>query len=50
MTAATRRAEAECLAPLVAAATLPAASRAAIRATAERLVTALRASDRRGAV
>lgn len=50
ITAATRRAEAECLAPLVAAATLPAASRAAIRATAERLVTALRASDRRGAV
>ena len=45
ITAATRRPEPECLAPLIAAATLPPDMRAAIRETALALVSALRAES-----
>ncbi|HEX7873247.1 MAG TPA: trifunctional transcriptional regulator/proline dehydrogenase/L-glutamate gamma-semialdehyde dehydrogenase [Sphingobium sp.] len=50
ITAAYRRDEAACLAPLIAAATLDAPARAAVRDTARRLVTTLRAHRRGGAV
>jgi RHH-type transcriptional regulator, proline utilization regulon repressor / proline dehydrogenase / delta 1-pyrroline-5-carboxylate dehydrogenase len=50
ITAAYRRDEAEALAPLLAAATLDEATRAAIRKTATALVTGLRARKRGGAV
>ena len=50
ITAAYRRDEAEALAPLVEAATLDEATRAAVRETATRLVTGLRARRRSGAV
>nr|WP_260610661.1 trifunctional transcriptional regulator/proline dehydrogenase/L-glutamate gamma-semialdehyde dehydrogenase [Sphingomonas sp. IC081] len=46
ITAAYRRDEAECMAPLLAAATLPDATRAAVRATASNLVTTLRANHK----
>ena len=46
ITAAYRRAETECLPPLVAAATLPAATGLAVAATARTLVQALRAKHR----
>ncbi len=46
ITAAYRRDEAEALAPLIAAATLPDATRAAARETARTLVTALRANHK----
>ena len=46
ITAAYRRPEPECLAPLLAAAALPPETRAAAAATARRLVTALRAKPR----
>ncbi|SFF96000.1 L-proline dehydrogenase /delta-1-pyrroline-5-carboxylate dehydrogenase [Novosphingobium sp. CF614] len=47
---ARRRGEAACLAPLLEAASLPPPMRAAIRKTAAALVTALRATGRRGGV
>jgi len=50
ITAAYRRDEAEALVPLIAAATLDDATRAAIRETATQLVTGLRARKRGGAV
>ena len=50
ITAAYRRDEAEALAPLIAAATLDDATRAAVRETATALVTGLRARKRSGAV
>ena len=50
ITAACRRAEPACLAPLIEAATLPEPVRAAARETARSLVTALRAKKRRGGV
>ncbi len=46
ITEAYRRDEAECMAPLLAAATLPDATRAAVRATASNLVTTLRANHK----
>ena len=46
ITAAYRRDEAEAMAPLIEAATLPDATRAAVAATATRLVTALRANHK----
>ena len=46
ITAAHRRPEAECLAPLLASASLPQATRLAVRGTARTLVTALRAKRR----
>lgn len=46
ITAAYRRAEPECLAPLIEAATLPAGVREAARATATGLITALRAKHK----
>ena len=46
ITAAYRRDEAECMAPLLAAATLPDATRAAVRAAASNLVTTLRANHK----
>lgn len=50
ITAAYRRDEAECLAPLIAAATQPPETAARIRETARTLVTALRANKRSGGV
>jgi proline dehydrogenase len=50
ITAAYRRPEPECLAPLVAEATLPAGTRAAAEAIARRLVTALRGKNRSSGV
>jgi RHH-type proline utilization regulon transcriptional repressor/proline dehydrogenase/delta 1-pyrroline-5-carboxylate dehydrogenase len=50
ITAAYRRDEAECLAPLLAAATLPEAMAGEVRATAHRLVTALRANRKNSGV
>ena len=46
ITAATRRSEPECLPPLVAAARLDPATKAATARTARRLIEALRAADR----
>ncbi|WP_395331061.1 trifunctional transcriptional regulator/proline dehydrogenase/L-glutamate gamma-semialdehyde dehydrogenase [Novosphingobium sp. BL-8H] len=46
ITDAFRRDEAECMAPLLEAATLPDATRAAVRATASNLVTTLRANHK----
>ncbi len=50
ITAATRRPEADCLAPLIAEATLPEAARARAQALARRLVTTLRQKAGRGLV
>lgn len=50
ITAAYRKAEVDCLAPLLEAATIPAPVSKAIKKTAESLVTSLRSTKRRGGV